>query len=310
MSSHIFEAFEARAQQVKELMSGSGKGFSTQLSDQNKMDSSDQNQMSMQQRQPQRASLQPMRGGFQQDPYSALMGGGGPPPQIATNNNNMNQYGDPLGGGMNGYGGGAQNVGMNVGSMDRGGQLSPLGNEDDMGMPNMRVEMPMRGGGGRRASRNPSIISFGGVRGMSVTSEATFGRAMSGLSALSIDWENLEDFDVNVDHSAHIDNSGAGAGPKKAGGSADDDCKENLVRSLIDFLCFSPSATNSLTFCLCYLLCSVICNCFRIYVAGSQEFHLCGEDCMMTNLLAFICAYDPALYSIILFRFKYKPEPL
>jgi hypothetical protein len=55
------------------------------------------------------------------------------------------------------------------------------------------------------ASRNPSILSFGGVlRRMSLTSEATLGRAMSGLSALSIDWENMEDFDVNVDHSAHI----------------------------------------------------------------------------------------------------------
>jgi hypothetical protein len=57
------------------------------------------------------------------------------------------------------------------------------------------------------ATRNLSIISFGGnMRHMSFTSEATFGRAMSGLSALSIDWENLDDFDVNVDHSAHINN--------------------------------------------------------------------------------------------------------
>lgn len=57
------------------------------------------------------------------------------------------------------------------------------------------------------SSRNPSIISFGGnMRHMSITSETTFGRAMSGLSALSIDWENLEGFDVNVDHSAHINN--------------------------------------------------------------------------------------------------------
>eukprot|EP01083_Nonionella_stella_P105207 302512_1 len=29
---------------------------------------------------------------------------------------------------------------------------------------------------------------------------------MSGLSALSIDWENMEDFDVDVDHSAGINN--------------------------------------------------------------------------------------------------------
>jgi hypothetical protein len=41
---------------------------------------------------------------------------------------------------------------------------------------------------------------------MSINSETTFGRAMSGLSALSIDWENLEDFDLEVDHSAHINN--------------------------------------------------------------------------------------------------------
>jgi len=60
----------------------------------------------------------------------------------------------------------------------------------------------------RRQSRNPSILSYGnGLRNMSLASDATFGRAMSGLSALSIDWENLEDFDLEVDHSAHINNS-------------------------------------------------------------------------------------------------------
>lgn len=64
----------------------------------------------------------------------------------------------------------------------------------------------------RNSQRNPSVISYGnGLRGMSLTSETTFGRAMSGLSALSIDWENLEDFDVEVDHSAHINNSPGGA---------------------------------------------------------------------------------------------------
>jgi len=61
---------------------------------------------------------------------------------------------------------------------------------------------------GSRSQRNPSILSYGnGLRNMSLASDATFGRAMSGLSALSIDWENLEDFDVEVDHSAHINNS-------------------------------------------------------------------------------------------------------
>lgn len=73
-----------------------------------------------------------------------------------------------------------------------------------------------------RVIRNPSILSYGNnvnrnsmrgsIRGMSITSETTFGRAMSGLSALSIDWENLEDFDVEVDHSAHITGSSPNTG--------------------------------------------------------------------------------------------------
>uniref|UniRef100_A0A7S2UFT2 HMA domain-containing protein n=1 Tax=Attheya septentrionalis TaxID=420275 RepID=A0A7S2UFT2_9STRA len=61
------------------------------------------------------------------------------------------------------------------------------------------------------ATRSGSIISFAGSgRHMSITSETTFGRAMSGLSTLSIDWENMEDFDVNVDHSADVGNYSAG----------------------------------------------------------------------------------------------------
>ena len=66
----------------------------------------------------------------------------------------------------------------------------------------------------RRASRNPSILSYGnGLRQTSMTSETTFGRAMSGLSALSIDWENLDDFDLEVDHSAHINNQARSSVP-------------------------------------------------------------------------------------------------
>lgn len=78
-----------------------------------------------------------------------------------------------------------------------------------MQQPRASVNMAQDNNGGdlggfvRRASqRNPSIISHGGLRHMSINSETTFGRAMSGLSALSIDWENLEDFDVDVDHSS------------------------------------------------------------------------------------------------------------
>jgi len=76
---------------------------------------------------------------------------------------------------------------------------------------------PMGGGnddGGdgpsRRGARSSMRMSIGGLGGLgrhlSLTSETTFGRAMSGLSALSIDWENMDDFDVNVDHSAGINN--------------------------------------------------------------------------------------------------------
>jgi hypothetical protein len=74
---------------------------------------------------------------------------------------------------------------------------------------------------GRRQSRNPSILSYGntGLRNMSLASDATFGRAMSGLSALSIDWENLEDFDLEVDHSAHINNSPTRGGTGGEGGA-------------------------------------------------------------------------------------------
>jgi len=39
-----------------------------------------------------------------------------------------------------------------------------------------------------------------------LASETTLGRALSGLSALSIDWENMDDFDSDVDHSAHVNN--------------------------------------------------------------------------------------------------------
>merc|ERR1719163_1824643 len=85
-----------------------------------------------------------------------------------------------------------QNAGMDIfpGNMNMGGGN---GGMNDGGMMN------------QRAQRNPSIISFGG-RNMSFASERSYGRAMSGLSALSIDWENMEDFDLNVDHSAHINN--------------------------------------------------------------------------------------------------------
>ena len=106
-----------------------------------------------------------------------------------------------------------QNMGGNNQGMSGINGHSSSNNNNNMnqnaGMDIFPGNMNLNEGGGmvhQRAQRNPSIISFGG-RNMSFASERSYGRAMSGLSALSIDWENMEDFDVNVDHSAHINNN-------------------------------------------------------------------------------------------------------
>jgi hypothetical protein len=91
-------------------------------------------------------------------------------------------------------------------------ELMPYNDAPTQSVQFQNGEGERREGGGRK-KRNSSILSYGnGLRGMSITSETTFGRAMSGLSALSIDWENLDDFDLDVDHSAHINNQAGGAG--------------------------------------------------------------------------------------------------
>mmetsp|Transcript_23159 Transcript_23159/g.50142 ORF Transcript_23159/g.50142 Transcript_23159/m.50142 type:complete len:768 (-) Transcript_23159:83-2386(-) len=78
-------------------------------------------------------------------------------------------------------------------------------NDNSGGVPHQR-----RGRTSMRMSALGGRMSIGGLGGLgrhfSLTSETQFGRAMSGLSALSIDWENMDDFDVNVDHSAGINN--------------------------------------------------------------------------------------------------------
>ena len=146
MNSRLFEAFESRAQQVKEFMAGCGQKYGmactcgpgcrcancSEHCKQNR-DAPGQNGQHLQQ--PNTNGM----GGFPQDPYSGLMGGGGgPPPQIATGNsnmhgNNMNPYGNDPMGGMNGYG---PNGGMGGNGMDQNGRLSPLGGgaEDGLGM--------------------------------------------------------------------------------------------------------------------------------------------------------------------------------
>ena len=87
-----------------------------------------------------------------------------------------------------------------------------------------------------RASRIPSVLSYGNrgsLRGMSITSETTFGRAMSGLSALSIDWENLDDFDVEVDHSAHINGNSGATGQAIAGSGGGGAARSSVTRRSI-----------------------------------------------------------------------------
>jgi len=106
----------------------------------------------------------------------------------------------------------SQSIMQGGGSLGMNGSLSGNLGLDLFGGPSLVGNLNMGTSNGLhesdfpnpRAQRNPSIISFGG-RAMSF-GEASYGRAMSGLSALSIDWENMDDFDINVDHSAHINN--------------------------------------------------------------------------------------------------------
>ena len=110
-------------------------------------------------------------------------------------------------------------VGMSMnGTMVQNSGMDMYGDAAIVGNLNMAGATGMGDGDFvQRAQRNNSIISFGGGRAMSF-GEASYGRAMSGLSALSIDWENMDDFDINVDHSAHI-NNGMNPGTQIAGAS-------------------------------------------------------------------------------------------
>ena len=178
MNTQIFEAFDSRRQLVTQYMAGAK--LEPRESQPQQMH---QQEMQMQQQQPHQAQ-QMMNDHFSQP----LMGSDGPN-MGSVNASGMGQNG----GGMDFFG----NSGMN-----------PMQNQNPQHMNDGGDMMQ------RNAQRNPSIISFGGngLRHMSFTSEATFGRAMSGLSALSIDWENMDDFDINVDHSSHINNSSSPAG--------------------------------------------------------------------------------------------------
>ena len=97
-------------------------------------------------------------------------------------------------------------------------------------LPHQQLAQVMGGGG---AAALPGQRGSWQNRNMSIASEETFGRAMSGLSALSIDWENMEDFDVNVDYSAQTNNDMASGGVAAGGASSgvDDGIMEGCAMS-------------------------------------------------------------------------------
>ena len=61
-----------------------------------------------------------------------------------------------------------------------------------LAQPSQNLEDIMTFNGTRNSGRGSIRNS---IRNMSITSETTFGRALSRLSALSIDWDNFEEFD-------------------------------------------------------------------------------------------------------------------
>ena len=176
MSTVIFDSFESRGMLVSQYLSGAKLEPPPQQH---------QAEQQMQQHQSRHQPQQMMNDHFQPQPImNGNQGMGSMNPPGMGQNGAMDFFGSSgMGGNMMGPSSGT--IGLND-------------------APDMIRE---------RAQRNPSIISFGGGRNMSFASEASYGRAMSGLSALSIDWENMDDFDINVDHSSHINNGMNPGGP-------------------------------------------------------------------------------------------------
>jgi hypothetical protein len=187
MNTRIFDAFEAREEQVKSYMAGCAMRYGMECSCgpdcrcQNCPVHSDggRNRGGVPSRVGRHAPLSPS--GLQQDIFETILEVDQP----------MEFYGmDPSSGGSVGSG------------------IAPLPDFTPAPTGTGATYNQHSSNEHYRPQRNPSVISYGnGLRHMSLTSETTFGRAMSGLSALSIDWENLEDFDVDVDHSSHINNA-------------------------------------------------------------------------------------------------------
>eukprot|EP00574_Skeletonema_japonicum_P014681 CAMPEP_0201716366 /NCGR_PEP_ID=MMETSP0593-20130828/2357_1 /ASSEMBLY_ACC=CAM_ASM_000672 /TAXON_ID=267983 /ORGANISM="Skeletonema japonicum, Strain CCMP2506" /LENGTH=709 /DNA_ID=CAMNT_0048206157 /DNA_START=221 /DNA_END=2350 /DNA_ORIENTATION=- len=103
-----------------------------------------------------------------------------------------------------------------------------------------KSRMSMRMSLGRMSGR----MSIGGLSGLSnlTSGETTFGRAMSGLSALSIDWENMDDFDINVDHSEGINNDIVNAQQQQLQQKGEDNPVGNMREPNYEYEAAGPGA--------------------------------------------------------------------
>ncbi|MGK3739178.1 MAG: hypothetical protein ACI8RD_005737, partial [Bacillariaceae sp.] len=208
MNSALIDAFEDRATAVHRYVSG---------------------EISQQKIQPPQQIM--MNNQFQQQGQAGMMND----IQPLNDTGGMGGMGMNMGGmgGMDMFGGagGMENL---VASMNNGGAMGMRGSM--VGSVNMgSVNNNMRNQQHQQQYQNPNppVVSFGNHRMslmgqlqqnpnarmslMGRMSEVSYGRAMSGLSALSIDWENMDDFDVNVDHSEHINNAAAVAAASAMG---------------------------------------------------------------------------------------------
>jgi len=203
MNSALLEAFEGRAIAVRRYLSGEIPQQKIQLPQQIVMNNQ-----------------------FQQQGQAGMIND----VQSLNDANGMGMVGMGMGMDMfGGIGGGMENLAANM----NGGHLVSGGGGDlrgsIVGSGNMRIQQQQQLHLQQQLQQqNQPVMSFGNHRMslmgqlqqnpdqrmslMGRMSHVSYGRAMSGLSALSIDWENMDDFDVNVDHSQHINNSLGAAG--------------------------------------------------------------------------------------------------
>lgn len=206
MNTRIFEAFNTREKQVSEYMAGCGMRYGMQCTCGPSC----------------RCKDCPMHSTKSPDPTATMETNGDPVQRM-----------DPI-----------LELDEALNQMGQRPTIDMFGMELPHGVPTATATRPQAGvadygnqnlngdNGGRSAQRNPSLLSYrNSFRHMSITSETTFGRAMSGLSALSIDWENLEDFDLELDHSAHINDAGAPKLGMEVGGGGNR--RSSLRRSIM-----------------------------------------------------------------------------